>query len=245
MALRILSGVVAVVLLVVLIGNPAPAYAEPAGGCEDGPVCRKLLAEGRQHFMLGRYEPARAAFKSAFEQSHDPEVLVHLGRTLQLLGKHPEALEVYRSYLLTAPYQAPARLQVVEWAREVLPAAAEASQDATPAPEPARSAATVVPRPCGAADGRRNRRLKIAGGIFLGGATLGLAASAVLAGLNGRDEGGLCEFRGVSSACVLDARAALISGFVLSGVGLAAGTAMLTVGLRGGPDKRGSLCDVP
>jgi hypothetical protein len=74
---------------------------------------------------------------------------------------------------------------------------------------------------------------------------MGLIASAVLAGLNGQNAGGLCEFRGLSSACVLDARPALISGFVLSGVGLAAGTAMLTLGLRGGQDKRGSLCDVP
>lgn len=235
--------------LMILIGDLAPACAESASRCEDGPVCRKVLAEGRQHFLLGQYESARVAFKSAFEQSHDIEVLVHLGRTLQLLGQHPEALEIYRSYLLTASYQAPARLQVVEWTREVLPAAVEAGQDAAPAlaDEQARPAAAVVPtkKPCGAAAGGRDRRLKITGGVFLGGATLGLIASAVLAGLNGQHAGGLCEFRGLSSACVLDARPALSSGFVLSGVGLAVGTAMLTLGLRGSQDNRGSLCAVP
>lgn len=180
-----------------------------------------------------------------------------MGRTLHLLGKYSEALDVYRRYLLAASYQAPARLKVVEWMREVLPAAAEASQDPAPAeaeatlapaPAPAderpRPAGAVVqPKPCAARARLRDRRLKIAGGVFLGGATAGLIASAVLAGLNGRETGDLCTYRGLSTACILDASPAFISGFVLSGVGLAAGTAMLTLGLRGSQDKRGAACD--
>ena len=99
--------------LAVLVGDPGSSRAESVSRCEEAAACHKVLVEGRQLLSRGRYEPARAAFASAFEQSHDIEVLVNLGRTLQLLGKPTEALEAYRRYLLAAPYQAPARLRVM------------------------------------------------------------------------------------------------------------------------------------
>lgn len=101
----------------------------------------------------------------------------------------------------------------------------------------------VQPKPCAATARLRDRRLKIAGGVFLGGATAGLVASAVLAGVNGQETGERCVYRGLISSCIMDTSPAFISGFVLSGVGLAAGTAMLTLGLRGRQDKRGTSCE--
>ena len=56
------------------------ATSSSVSRCEEAAACHKVLVEGRQLLSRGRYEPARAAFASAFEQSHDIEVLVNLGR---------------------------------------------------------------------------------------------------------------------------------------------------------------------
>lgn len=84
-----------------------PAFAGPA---ED--EARERTKAATAAFNLGHYEEAVVEYEAAYRTVPDPAFLYNIGQAQRLAGKNEKALVAYKSYLRTAPADAPNREQV-------------------------------------------------------------------------------------------------------------------------------------
>jgi tetratricopeptide (TPR) repeat protein len=82
----------------------------PAGEVQE--AARQAANRGMAAYNLGSYEEAARAYEESYRQVQDPVLLFNLGQSWRLAGNPEKALIAYRSYLRTAPADAPNRAQV-------------------------------------------------------------------------------------------------------------------------------------
>jgi tetratricopeptide (TPR) repeat protein len=86
-----------VLALATVIGTAQAAHAE------DRAKARALFREGFQHYNLGEYAQALAAFRDAYRNYEDPSFLFNIAQSERQLGHKAEAVRSYRAYLTNAP----------------------------------------------------------------------------------------------------------------------------------------------
>jgi tetratricopeptide (TPR) repeat protein len=99
-------------------------------------------------FNVGSYAEAAAEYERAYRLVPDPVLLFNIGQAHRLGGNAEKAIVAYKSYLRTAPADAPNREQVekriedleaISWTPGAAPkpaAAGKPAKDLTPKPEP-------------------------------------------------------------------------------------------------------------
>lgn len=70
---------------------------------EDRQKARELFREGSQHYNLGEYKEALTAFKDAYRNYEDPQLLFNVAQCERQLGQNAEAIASYRAYLRAQP----------------------------------------------------------------------------------------------------------------------------------------------
>jgi hypothetical protein len=73
---------------------PASVRAQPAPPASSLALqtrAQELYHQGREHFLAGRYEDARAAFQSSLDTADSPNTRMYVGRALLRLGRLTEA----------------------------------------------------------------------------------------------------------------------------------------------------------
>jgi hypothetical protein len=88
---------VGALLLCGLGGAAAPAYAQGPGDV------RSFKEEGNRQMDALRPSEALAAYRQAYELSHQPALHYNMARALEALGEYPEALSEYEQFEHTAP----------------------------------------------------------------------------------------------------------------------------------------------
>jgi len=142
-----LSAIFVIALLAVRM-----AWAEPTGK-RDREAARTATKQATAAYNLGHYDEAAALYEEAYKFVPDPIFLYDLGQSYRQANKPDKALTAYRSYLRTAPEDAPKRELVERWIREIeltselqrKTAAQKAAQDKEPVAPVAPSPAVAKP----------------------------------------------------------------------------------------------------
>jgi len=85
----------------------------------DREAAREATRQATAAFNLGQYDEAATLYEKAYKLVSDPILLYDLGQTYRLANKLGKALVAYRSYLRTAPEDAPNRPKVEQWVSEL------------------------------------------------------------------------------------------------------------------------------
>jgi tetratricopeptide (TPR) repeat protein len=129
-----------------------------AGTAEDRDrqAARTATRQATAAYNLGHYDEAASLYEEAYRLVPDPILLYNLGQSYRQANKLDKSLTAYRSYLRTAPEEAPNRGRVENWIRELeqtislqaKAAALKAAQEKeTQARVPPASVAPVPPEP--------------------------------------------------------------------------------------------------
>jgi tetratricopeptide (TPR) repeat protein len=188
----------AALLLLVLLGSTATAWAAPA---------RSALAAANEHvavanraFQAGRYDKAIEELRVAYQLAPRAEFLLSFAQVYRAAGRTQEALEACHAYLAmvpTGPMATTTRqlVTLLEAERQRKEASAHEPAPAPPTPPPApaepapappppppaaAAAATLVAAPQPTDDGGAHRR-KVILGVTLG--AVGLAVVGLTVGL--------------------------------------------------------------
>jgi len=139
----------AVLVLVALLAAPT-AWAGPSEDA-DREAARTATKQATAAYNLGHYDEAASLYEEAYTRVPDPILLYDLGQSYRQANKLDKALTAYRSYLRTAPEDAPNRERVQQWVGELewtsdIQAKA-AAQRAAQKEQPSTSAAPAPPIP--------------------------------------------------------------------------------------------------
>jgi tetratricopeptide (TPR) repeat protein len=96
--------VVRVVVLVAVLVGGGRAFAK----ADD--EARRLSADATIAYNLGHYDEAVRLYEECYRAIGDPVLLFNIAQSYRLGGKPEQALRAYRSFLRTAPADAPARM---------------------------------------------------------------------------------------------------------------------------------------
>jgi len=123
----------------------------------DREAARVATKQASAAYNLGQYDEAASLYEEAYKHVPDPILLYDLGQSYRQANKLDKALTAYRSYLRTAPEDAPNRERVKQWVAELewtsdlqaKTAAMKATQKAAQKEEPSTPVvpAPVVPGP--------------------------------------------------------------------------------------------------
>jgi tetratricopeptide (TPR) repeat protein len=123
----------------VYVSGAAIALVSTVGQAEATPkeeAARAETSRGAAAYNLGHYDEAAQHYEEAYRLIQDPTLLFNIGQSYRLAGKTDKAIVAYRSYLRTAPDDAPARAQVERRVKELeqaaLPAAAPVRTEVHP-----------------------------------------------------------------------------------------------------------------
>jgi len=156
-----------VAVLTVLAISLVVGHAASAGTKEDSDraAAREATKQATAAFNLGQYDEAATWYEQAYKLVPDPILLYDVGQSYRLANKLDKALIAYRSYLRTAPEDAPNRPKVEQWISELewtstlqskhevqkteppSPVIPQMPPAPSPAPAPPAPAATPVPPP--------------------------------------------------------------------------------------------------
>jgi hypothetical protein len=160
------------VALAMVIGSVGAAQAQ------DRSKARELFRQGFQHYNLGEYQQALAAFREAYRNYEDPSFLFNIAQSERQLGHKAEAVRSYRAYLANATHaenREEVRALISRLEREI----ADEKQTRSAPPEGMREPVTPAPREAAATPHAATPPLgaRPATATGLGGAeTLGLTA---------------------------------------------------------------------
>ena len=126
----------------------APVAWAGLGEGGDREAAREDVRSATAAFNLGHYAEAAALYERAYKLVPDPILLYDLGQSCRLAGQLEEALIAYRSYLRTAPDEAPNRQRVREMIGMLERAVGQKKelQPAPAPPEPPRPDLISLPR---------------------------------------------------------------------------------------------------
>jgi len=85
----------------------------------DREAAKVVTKQAAAAYNLGHYDEAAALYEEAYKLVPDPILLYDLGQAYRQANKLDKALTAYRSYLRTAPEDAPNRERVKEWVSEL------------------------------------------------------------------------------------------------------------------------------
>ena len=94
------------------------AWAGPSED-RDREAARVATKQATAAFNLGHYDEAASLYEEAYKHVPDPILLYDLGQSYRQANQLDKALIAYRSYLRTAPDDAPIRAKVQQWVREL------------------------------------------------------------------------------------------------------------------------------
>jgi tetratricopeptide (TPR) repeat protein len=86
-------------LLMILLFVAAATSAR----ADDRDKARNAFRLGSQHYSLGEYKEALAAFKEAYRSYEDPSFLFNIAQCERQLDLRTDAIRAYRMYLVNAP----------------------------------------------------------------------------------------------------------------------------------------------
>lgn len=97
------------------------AHMAWAGPTEDGDreAARIATKQATAAYNLGHYDEAASLYEEAYRRVPDPILLYDLGQSYRQADRLDKALTAYRSYLRTAPDDAPNRAKVQQWVGEL------------------------------------------------------------------------------------------------------------------------------
>lgn len=78
-------------------------FAATSAHADDRAKARAAFRLGSQHYSLGEYKDALAAFKEAYRNYEDPSFLFNIAQCHRQLDERAEAIREYRMYLVQAP----------------------------------------------------------------------------------------------------------------------------------------------
>jgi tetratricopeptide (TPR) repeat protein len=78
-------------------------FAATGARADDRDKARAAFRLGSQHYSLGEYKEALAAFKEAYRSYEDPSFLFNIAQCHRQLDQRAEAIREYRMYLVQAP----------------------------------------------------------------------------------------------------------------------------------------------
>lgn len=81
----------------------ALTVANSAHAADDRNKARAAFRLANQHYSLGEYQEALAAFKEAYRNYEDPSFLFNIAQCQRQLDQRAEAIRAYRMYLVYAP----------------------------------------------------------------------------------------------------------------------------------------------
>jgi Tetratricopeptide repeat len=143
------------ILVMAVLAAPM-AWSGPSDD-SDREAARVATKQATAAFNLGHYDEAAALYEEAYKHVPDPILLYDIGQSYRQANQPDKALIAYRSYLRTAPDDAPNRAKVKQWVAELEWTsdiqAKTAAQKAVPSREPPAPvvAAPVVAAPVVAA----------------------------------------------------------------------------------------------
>ena len=107
--------------LTVLVVSLVVGHAASAGTKEDSDraAAREATKQATAAFNLGQYDEAASLYEQAYKLVPDPILLYDVGQSYRQANKLDKALIAYRSYLRTAPEDAPNRPKVEQWVSEL------------------------------------------------------------------------------------------------------------------------------
>jgi tetratricopeptide (TPR) repeat protein len=110
-----------VAVFTVLAISLVVGHAASAGTKEDSDraAAREATKQATAAFNLGQYDEAATLYEQAYKLVPDPILLYDVGQSYRLANKLDKALIAYRSYLRTAPEDAPNRPKVEQWISEL------------------------------------------------------------------------------------------------------------------------------
>jgi tetratricopeptide (TPR) repeat protein len=161
-----------------LLARPVAADEPELGDAQRGERARAQFEIGRQHFRVGEYEAAIAAFEKGYQYEPRPLFLLNIGMAELRRDRCVEALAAFRRFLAEDP-AAPERAQVEEESARLSTTCHPSASGALAAPAGASAAvASPAPRPAPAArDDRHAGRAKVIAGLMLGVAGVALVAA--------------------------------------------------------------------
>jgi hypothetical protein len=140
-------------LAIAMLAVPV-AWAGPTED-SDREAAKVATKQAMAAFNLGHYDEAASLYEEAYRLVPDPILLYDLGQSYRQANQLDKALIAYRSYLRTAPEDAPNRERVEAWVRELdwtsdiqaKAAAQKAAQKKEPEPSAPVVPAPAVPKP--------------------------------------------------------------------------------------------------
>lgn len=110
------AAILTVLTIFLVVGRAASAGTKEDS---DREAAREATRQATAAFNLGQYDEAAALYEKAYKLVSDPILLYDLGQAYRLANKLDKALVAYRSYLRTAPEDAPNRPKVEQWVSEL------------------------------------------------------------------------------------------------------------------------------
>jgi hypothetical protein len=105
------------ILVMAMLAAPM-AWAGPSDDSERE-AARVATKQATAAFNLGHYDEAAALYEEAYKHVPDPILLYDIGQSYRQANQPDKALIAYRSYLRTAPDDAPNRAKVKQWVGEL------------------------------------------------------------------------------------------------------------------------------
>ena len=128
-----------IAVMVCMILSERLAWAGP-----DEDAAREAVKKATIAYNLGQYEASAMQYEEAYRLVQDPALLYNIGQSYRMANKPDKATTAYKSYLRTAPDDAPAREQAqkkldeLEWST---------FGPGTPHPTPKPTQMTPIPGP--------------------------------------------------------------------------------------------------
>ena len=133
-------------ILVMVLLAARMAWAGPSEDNERE-AARIATKQATAAYNLGHYDEAASLYEDAYKLVPDPILLYDLGQSYRQANKLDKALTAYRSYLRTAPDDAPIRAKVQQWVDDLEWTSDLQAKTAQMAAQKKEGAAQVVPKP--------------------------------------------------------------------------------------------------
>ena len=200
-------------VLAALLGGPAvlpsAGWAATPDVCQADRSCKEQTARAAQLAGQTLYEEALALYQSAYDRSHEPRLLVNLGRCHYRLGRARKALESYAAFQKAEPAPEPeleARLgQFIAEAKLAVASDAAGQPEAGKVPPRSGTSSTVElfvpaasptdePSPAGSSEpsGRRTIGGRPVYRVVLGASALGVGLTLLGLGVGALSANGQC-----------------------------------------------------
>lgn len=238
-----------IALLAILIASAGIASAETSAA--DKQKAREHYVAAKRSFELGRFDEAIKGYEEAYRLVDEPALLYNLGQAHRLAGHNKEAVRAYKNFLSRLPDaknrdEVEKKIVQLEKVLEEQQRAQNQPPDTTIDPKKSDGETKPEPEPMNApivakrvVTDKPRRGLLIAGGVTLtlGVGAIGGGAASALLGSQTTEKLRRASVDGEVFDPKLESRGKLYNGlmggmFAVGIVGVAAGSALLAIGMK-------------